>query len=84
MLRTDQIMDSLKSGLSDAILKVDKPQENRVLVDVECARIREVSNRIIEIGGRYQVSIGYDNIERDGTMGMIHAFVFDKDNFFLN
>ncbi len=84
MLRTDQIMESLKSGLSDAILNVEKPQANRILVDVKREGIREVSNRIIEIGGRYQVSIGYDNIERDNTMGMIHAFVFDRDNLFLN
>jgi formate hydrogenlyase subunit 5 len=84
MLRTDQIIDSLKSGFSDAILDIDKSQETRILIDVKSDKIREICNKAIEIGGRYQVSIGYDNIERDGTLGMIHAFVFDQDNIFLN
>jgi len=76
-------MENLKKGLADYILKVEKTQENRILVDVKPERIRDFSKRVIEIGGRYQVSIGYDNIQRDGTLGMIHAFVFDRENLFL-
>ncbi len=83
MPRADQIIESLKSGLAEAIIGIDRPIENRILVDVKKETIRAVSNRVIEIGGRYQVSIGYDNIRRDGTLGMIHAFVFDRDNVFL-
>ncbi len=84
MPRADQIIDSLKDGLSDAILNVDYPQENRILIDVKKESIREASKKVMEIGGRYQVSTGYDNIERDGTLGLIHSFVFDKDNVFIN
>ena len=32
--------------------------------------------------GRYLVSVGYDNIERDKTLGMIHTFAFDRDDIY--
>lgn len=79
-------VDSIKSRLGDKYKKDIRGAEalygNRQLfIDINGSIVRNICNDIIAEGGRYLVSIGTDNISRDGTLGLIHTFAFDRDHF---
>ena len=79
-------MESFKKEITerfrDSIINTEDPGTRALFVDVKKDVIKPLSNAVVEMGGRYLVSVGYDNIEKDGTLGMIHTFHFDKDEFF--
>ena len=79
----DDIKKSLTDSFKGAIVKMEQPIDSRLFVDIHKEKVREISNAIVKMGGRYQVSIGYDNIARDKTLGLVHAFAFDRENLFL-
>jgi len=79
-------VDSIKGRLNDTfkkgIAKMDVQYGNRQLfVDIDKSIVRDICRDIVAQGGRYMVSVGYDSISRDGTLGLIHTFAFDKDHF---
>lgn len=74
----DQVKKDLKEKFKSAVKGFETPLETRLFVDVDKKHIRAVCNTVIEMGGRYLVSIGYDNIARDNTLGLVHTFSFDK------
>ncbi len=80
MKAIENIKTTLKNKFGDEILKVETPSDSRLYIDIKKDKVREISNELISLGGRYLVSIGYDNIKRDGTMGMLHTFAYDNDN----
>src|SRR6056297_716701 len=80
----EQVKNHLTEKFSDKVTGVEKPMESRLFIDVDKSIIRQMSNEIIDQGGRYLVSTGYDNIERDGTLGLVHSFTFDKEDLFVN
>lgn len=80
----EQVKNHLTEKFSDKVTGVEKPMESRLFIDVDKSIIRQMSNEIIDQGGRYLVSTGYDNIERDGTLGLVHSFSFDKEDLFVN
>ncbi len=79
----EEIKNGLKKKFKDAVVAVEEQSPTRLFVDIKSAKVREISNGIIAMGARYLVSVGYDNISRDGTLGMIHTFGFDRDGIFL-
>lgn len=83
MHTTEAIGTRLRETYKNHIEKIEQPSSTRLFVDVARSKIRDVSNEVIKMGGRYLMSIGTDNIARDKTLGLIHAFSFDRDNVFV-
>ncbi len=83
MSKTNNLIISIIDNLNGSIKDNEQSTNTRLFIDVEKENIRDASNKIIEMGGRYLVGIGYDNIQRDGTLGMIHTFSFDNDDIFV-
>jgi Ni,Fe-hydrogenase III large subunit/Ni,Fe-hydrogenase III component G len=76
----DNIIKQLNEKFSADIISTEAPNEKRLFVDIQPGRVRDISNEMILIGGRYMVSIGTDFSDVDGTMQLIHTFAFDNDN----
>ncbi|OHD72384.1 MAG: NADH dehydrogenase [Spirochaetes bacterium RBG_16_49_21] len=83
MLTIEEVKNKLSNRFKSAIIHFDHPLRSRLFVDIDKARVREISNEIVRMGGRYLVSIGYDNIARDKTLGLIHTFSLDRDDLFV-
>lgn len=79
----DKVLKSLKDKFGSSIVKSESPVASRLFVDIKVDKVKDISNEIVALGGRYLVGIGHDNIARDGNIGMIHTFGFDKDNYIL-
>jgi Ni,Fe-hydrogenase III large subunit/Ni,Fe-hydrogenase III component G len=82
MPRIDEIKQQVANKFKDAIINVDQPRATQFFIDIKKEKIKDVCNALVAMGGRYLVSVGYDNIERDKTLGMIHTFAFDKDDVY--
>jgi len=68
-------------GRCGADLKgTESPNPARLFVDVDRRALRPAAKALIGLGGRYMVGIGYDEIARNGTLGLIHTFAFDADH----
>jgi Ni,Fe-hydrogenase III large subunit/Ni,Fe-hydrogenase III component G len=78
-----QVKDDLRNKFKDAIVNTSEAYGTRLFVDIKKEKVRDISNEVIRSGGRYLVSVGYDNISRDGNIGLVHTFSYDKDNIFL-
>lgn len=83
MHTTETIGTRLRETYGKAVEKIEQASGTRLFVDVARSRIRDVSNDIVTMGGRYLVSIGTDAIARDGTLGLIHAFSLDRDHLYV-
>ncbi len=83
MKALEQLKDTLKSKFGGNIIKFESPLDDRLFVDIKKEGVKGISKEIVDQGGRYLVSVGYDNISRDGTLGMIHNFAFDKESYFV-
>lgn len=83
MRTIEEVKSQLINKYGDAIRGFDQPRDTRLFVDIDRARVKDISNEIIGMGGRYLVSVGYDNIGRDGTLGLIHNFSLDRDDLFV-
>jgi len=75
----EQLNETLKNRFKDSIQNSESPQDNRLFLDIKKESVRDVCNAVIEQGGRYLIGVGYDNISRDNTLGMIHNFAFDRE-----
>jgi len=58
----------------------ESPSPARLFVDIDRRALRAASQALRDLGGRYMVGIGYDEIARNGTLGLIHTFAFDADH----
>ena len=83
MRTIEDVKTQLIHKYGDAIKGFENPRDTRLFADIDRARVRDISNEIIAMGGRYLVSVGYDKIGRDGTLGLIHTFSLDRDNLFV-
>ncbi len=79
----EKVRKAIKEKFSSAVLGDESPVSTRLFIDIKPENVREISNEIISLGGRYLVGIGHDNIKRDGNIGMIHSFGFDNDDFIV-
>lgn len=84
MLKIEDVKNQLKNKFKDAIVNFDESLKSRLFVDIKKEKIREISNEIIRLGARYLVSVGLDNTGKDGSLGLIHNFSFDKDDIYLS
>ena len=75
-----RIETELKSRLGPAVQGLSSPQPGRLFVDVERRALRPAARALIDLGARYMVGIGWDEIARNGTLGLGHAFAFDADH----
>ncbi len=82
MPRIEEVTQQLSNKFKDGITGIDQPGATQFFADIKKEKVKDICNEIIKMGGRYLVSIGYDNIARDQTLGMIHTFAFDRDNIF--
>ena len=82
MPRIEEVTQQLSNKFKDGITAIDQPGATQFFADIKKEKVKDICNEIIKMGGRYLVSIGYDNIARDQTLGMIHTFAFDRDNIF--
>jgi Ni,Fe-hydrogenase III large subunit/Ni,Fe-hydrogenase III component G len=73
----DRISETLKTQFGAAVKAVTSPSWNRLFVDIDRGSLRTASRTLMELGARYQVGIGYDEIARNGTLGLVHSYAFD-------
>ncbi len=83
MLTIDDVKKQLTDKYQGAIKDFNNPYSTQLFVDIDKAKVKEISNEVIKMGGRYLVSVGYDNIARDKTLGLIHTFSLDRDDLFV-
>jgi Ni,Fe-hydrogenase III large subunit/Ni,Fe-hydrogenase III component G len=83
MLTIDDVKSQLKNTFKDSIKGFEQPSGSRLFVDIDKNKVKDISNAIIAMGGRYLVSVGYDNISRDKTLGLIHNFSLDREHILL-
>ena len=83
MATIEALTDKLKKKYKTAVTGVENPTPSQLFIDVKKERIRDMAREVIAAGGRYLVSIGTDNLARDGTLGLIHTFGFDREHYFL-
>ena len=79
----ERVLKVLKDKYGKSIVSSESPAASRLFVDIKVDKVKDISNEIVALGGRYLVGIGHDNIARDGNIGMIHTFGFDKENSIL-
>ncbi len=79
----ERVLKVLKDKYGKSIVNSESPAASRLFVDIKVDKVKDISNEIVALGGRYLVGIGHDNIARDGNIGMIHTFGFDKENSIL-
>lgn len=79
-MKVDTLKSTLESRCGSSITGFDTSTPNRLYIDVKRDGLKEVTMELMKEGARYMVGIGYDNIARDGNLGMIHTFAFDKSN----
>lgn len=79
----ERVLKVLKDKYGKSIVNSESPAASRLFVDIKADKVKDISNEIVALGGRYLVGIGHDNIARDGNIGMIHTFGFDKENSIL-
>ena len=79
-----ETLNTIKTDLTDkfgsVIKSVDTPVEQSLMIDVDKSKLREISKGIVSLGARYLVSVGTDDIDKDGTLGLLHIFAFDEKN----
>lgn len=83
MLTIDDVKKQLQDKYQGAIKNFDSPYSTQLFADIDKSKVKEISNELIKMGGRYLVSVGYDNIARDKTLGLIHNFSLDRDDLFV-
>ena len=79
----EKIKKAIKEKFGSDVLGDESPLSTRLFIDIKPGIIRDASNEMVKLGGRYLVGTGYDNISRDGNIGMNHAFGFDNDDLIV-
>lgn len=82
MSKADDIIIKLKSNFKDCIESIEHPLKSRLFIKIKKEEIKNISNELINMGARYLVSVGYDDIKREGALGLVHTFSFDRDDLF--
>ncbi len=75
-----RIETDLRSRFGPDIKGLVSPSPGRLFVDVDRRALRGAAKALVGLGARYLVGIGYDEIARNGTLGLIHTFAFDADH----
>jgi Ni,Fe-hydrogenase III large subunit/Ni,Fe-hydrogenase III component G len=75
-----RIETELKGRLGPAIRGLSSPRPGRLFVDIERGDLLAAARALLALGARYMVGIGWDEVSRNGTLGLIHTFAFDADH----
>jgi len=75
------LSEILKAAFPAAIKGTESPASNRLYVDVAAGAVKDVSLKLVSLGGRFQISVGYDDIGRRNALGYIQTFAFDGAGF---
>ncbi len=75
---TKDLANRIETRFRDAAVHVDRNGPPTVFLDIERTGLRAAANALIAEGARYQVGVGYDNLARNGSFGLVHAFSFDR------
>ncbi|TAL32199.1 MAG: Fe-S-binding domain-containing protein [Spirochaetes bacterium] len=84
MATIQALTDQLKKKFANAVTGVENPEATQLFIDIKKDKVREICNEVIAQGGRYLVSVGTDYLAKDGTLGLIHTFAFDKEHYFAS
>jgi len=79
-MKAENLKTTLEQNCGKSITAIDSDTENRLFIDVNRDGLKEVALEMMKQGARYQMGTGFDNIDRDGTLGLMHHFAYDKDN----
>jgi Ni,Fe-hydrogenase III large subunit/Ni,Fe-hydrogenase III component G len=77
----DALLETLRAEFGPAVRGTTSPAAGRLLADIDRLRLRDAARRLVLLGGRYQVGVGYDDRDKTGTYGLIHLFAFDRDRY---
>jgi Ni,Fe-hydrogenase III large subunit/Ni,Fe-hydrogenase III component G len=75
----DALIATVRSEIGPAAAAMELRGGNRLFVDIDRARLREIALRLKSRGARYLVAVGSDDRARSGAFGLIHLFAFDKE-----
>ena len=75
-----RIETELRGRLGADLKGAASPGPARLFLDVDRKGLRAASRALAGLGGRYMVGVGYDEIARNGTLGLLHTFAFDADH----
>jgi Ni,Fe-hydrogenase III large subunit/Ni,Fe-hydrogenase III component G len=79
MTMTNQtLLETLRGEFGPALTAAETPASGRLIVDIDKDRLADAARRLIGLGARYMVGVGWDEIVRRGTLGLIHLFAFDR------
>ncbi len=74
---SESIIEEIKKRLGASLKNIARPEPSRLFIDVERAAVRPAAQTLAGLGGRYMMGVGYDEITRNGTLGLVHTFAFD-------
>ncbi len=75
-----RIANELRARFGPDIQGVESPSPTRLFVDIDRRALRGAAQALVDLGARYMVGIGTDEIARRGRLGLIHTFAFDADH----
>lgn len=75
-----RIETEVRGRLGAAVKGLESPNSSRLFLDVDRRALRDAAKALIELGARYMVGIGWDEIARRGALGLAHTFAFDADH----
>jgi len=75
-----RIESELRRRLGADVKGFESPTPARLFVDIDRRAVRGAAKALVDLGARYMVGIGYDEIARNGTLGLVHTFAFDADH----
>lgn len=71
------------SDCANDLVCIESIDERTLSIDIKRESIRSAAIILKALGARYLCGIGYDNIARDNTLGLVHAFGFDNTGLFV-
>ncbi|MCM2322602.1 MAG: NADH-quinone oxidoreductase subunit C [Oligoflexia bacterium] len=80
----EQLQERLRHHCTAEGLTLDRADPRQWFVDGPRERVRDFAAAMVTEGARYVVSMGYDEIARNGTLGLVHSFAFDREGLFLH
>ncbi|PKL35902.1 MAG: Fe-S-binding domain-containing protein [Spirochaetae bacterium HGW-Spirochaetae-1] len=83
-MKSETLQKDLKSKFGGVITGFETPKPDRLYIDVKKEGFKNVAYELWRDGARYLVGVGYDNISRDGSLGMIHCFAYDGEKLLVN
>lgn len=82
-MNTEQLAERLGPELAEGLISTSREPGGRLFVDIRRGAVRPAAKLLSQLGGRYQVSIGYDAPNGEDVLGLLHTFAFDRDGLLV-